>query len=363
MKTSWLNKLAMATIISTASWGFAQDKVEGKKGESAHHQTESTTMQLDGGKLIIVDKDGKKSEIDVGNAKSIIVEKERKSKIVDGQQVENKGMAKAIIMGPDGEVREIELAMPGDGFKFEVNPDLFGGEGQHGHAIQGHLLTGGKYFIGIQCQPISDALRVHLNIEGNKGLLVEAITADSPAEKAGLKANDILVVAGDKELTSIEDVVKVVNDAGEASQVVEFGIIRGGKETSVQVKPMERKEGFALGSLDLNAALNVTGDDNGDDNGDDIGAARLRFMPGVIRSQDHEDFQKAIEKFKAEMSKLGNAAAFGHAVQTDLDRAREELKKAREEMDKARDEMLRAVEELKKRKSSEGDDKSPNPAT
>jgi exonuclease VII small subunit len=364
MKSNWFNRLLLVTLISAASCGFAQEKTEEKKTADKGKQTETTTMQLDGGKLIIVDKDGKKSEIDVGNAKSVIIQKEKKSKIVDGKQVENKGIAKATIMGPDGEVREIELGIPGEGFTFELaeglelpgHLDLKLGHLDHaGHLSHLGHLAGGKYFIGIQCQPISEALRSHLDIEGNKGLLVENVTADSPAAVAGLKENDILVVAGNKELTSIEDVIKVVNDAGEAKQVVEFGIIRNGKETSVQVTPAERKEGQMVLGMDLE------GDAKSEFEA--LKQAPLRLLPGVIRPQDNEAFKKAIEEFRAEMSKLGNNSGFREAANAELERARKDLEKAREEMDKAREEMMRAIDEMKKRKPSGGDDKSPNSET
>ncbi|MEQ1903374.1 MAG: PDZ domain-containing protein [Pirellulaceae bacterium] len=364
MKSNWLNRLLLVTLISAASCGFAQEKTEEKKTDKEGKQTETTTMQLDGGKLIVVDKDGKKSEIDVGNAKSVIIQKEKKSKVVDGKQVENHGMAKATIMGPDGEVREIELAIPGEGFSFELaeglqlpgHMDLKLGHLDHaGHLSHLGHLAGGKYFIGIQCEPISESLRSHLNIDGKKGLLVENVTADSPAASAGIKVNDILLFAGDKELTSIEDVMKVVNDAGEAKQVVEFGIIRNGKETSVQVTPAERKEGQVVLGMDLE------GDAKSE--WEALKQAPLRLMPGVIRAQDHEAFQKAIEEFRAEMFKLGNNSGFGEAAKAEMERARKDLEKAREELDKAREEMMRAIDEMKKRKSSGGDDRSPNPAT
>ena len=364
MKSNWLNRLLLVTFISAASCSFAQDKVVEKKSDDGGNQTETTTLQLDGGKLIIVGKDGKKSEIEVGNAKSVMIQKEKKSRIIDGKQVENHGTAKATIMGPDGEVREIELAIPGDGFTFEMVDGLqLPGRlsAKLGHLdhleLADHLghLAGGKYFVGIQCEPISDALRSHLNIDGSKGLLVANVTADSPAASAGIKVNDILLFAGDKELASIEDVIKVVNDAGEATQVVEFGIIRNGKESSVQVKPAERKEDPTVLGMEL--------DGDAKSEWEALRAAPLRLMPGVIRAEDNEAFQKAIEEFRSEMSKLGNNSAFQEAAKAEMEKARKDLEKAREEMEKAREEMMRAFEEMKKRKPSSGDDKSPNSET
>jgi serine protease Do len=49
-----------------------------------------------------------------------------------------------------------------------------------------------RSYIGLTLQPLQD-LEKYYDIEGNKGVLVSSVEKDSPAEKAGLKAEDILL--------------------------------------------------------------------------------------------------------------------------------------------------------------------------
>ena len=50
----------------------------------------------------------------------------------------------------------------------------------------------GKYFLGVALEEVSDALRAHLDISEDQGVMVSMVVDDSPAEEAGIEAHDVV---------------------------------------------------------------------------------------------------------------------------------------------------------------------------
>jgi PDZ domain-containing protein len=96
----------------------------------------------------------------------------------------------------------------------------------------------GKYWIGVQINEVSPALRAQLNLEENKGVLVGAVLPDSPASKADIKQYDILLSIDDQKLNGNEDVLKAIKAAD--GKDIKLTLLRGGSERSVTIKPAER---------------------------------------------------------------------------------------------------------------------------
>ena len=48
-------------------------------------------------------------------------------------------------------------------------------------------------WLGVQIQALSDDMARTYRMKDTKGALISDVTADSPAEKAGLKADDVVV--------------------------------------------------------------------------------------------------------------------------------------------------------------------------
>ncbi|MGQ9592807.1 MAG: PDZ domain-containing protein, partial [Planctomycetota bacterium] len=70
--------------------------------------------------------------------------------------------------------------------------------------------------------------------EGSPGAVVEEVISGSPAEKAGLKAGDRIVGAGEREVASPEDLRKVVGAASPGDELP-LKVVRGEESVGIRV--------------------------------------------------------------------------------------------------------------------------------
>jgi len=119
----------------------------------------------------------------------------------------------------------------------------FGGEGQSagvGFAIPSNmiksmlptLIKGGQItrgMLGIIIQDITKELAEQFNLSDTKGALVSQVNKDSPAEKAGLKAGDVIVRLDDKVVSDTRQLRNLVAATAPGSHV-KIDVIRNGKE-------------------------------------------------------------------------------------------------------------------------------------
>jgi len=97
-----------------------------------------------------------------------------------------------------------------------------------------------EYWLGIGCAPVPSALRAQLNLPEKQGLLVGAVVLDSPAAKAGIVPDDILLRAGDKPLAAPRDLVRAIAAAKQGK--LKIDLLRGGKPKTVEATPAKRPE-------------------------------------------------------------------------------------------------------------------------
>lgn len=96
-----------------------------------------------------------------------------------------------------------------------------------------------KPYIGITVSSMSEETA---NITGIKaGAVVYEVTEDAPADKAGIKAHDVITKVDDQDISSSEDLVKVISDT-EPGTVLRFHIYRQGKEMEIDVRVDSKTE-------------------------------------------------------------------------------------------------------------------------
>lgn len=101
--------------------------------------------------------------------------------------------------------------------------------------------------IGVELAPVGEVLRSHLGLGEGQGFVVIAVEGDSPAAKAGLQKNDVLITIGNDAIANVEGFHQSL--AASAEKPVTIGLIRSGKKQSVEVTPRDSATQHALAWL------------------------------------------------------------------------------------------------------------------
>ena len=133
------------------------------------------------------------------------------------------------------ETREIDL---GNGTEIKVTAT--GGEGgavASAPAGQPKTVT----WLGVAPEEISEELRAQLPLEPGAGLIVRSVLPDSPAAKAGLQKNDVLMKIDDQLLTNASQLRTLVA-ARKDGDTVRLTYFRRGQQATLDVKLATREE-------------------------------------------------------------------------------------------------------------------------
>jgi serine protease Do len=93
-------------------------------------------------------------------------------------------------------------------------------------------------FLGVQHRELTDDDRENLEYEGD-GVVIVSVLPETPAEKAELEPDDIIMAVDKEEVTSCDELHSIIMDKGEGTEV-ELKIWREGKEIKVKAKLMAR---------------------------------------------------------------------------------------------------------------------------
>jgi serine protease Do len=272
--------------------------------DDQEEQKTGVTVKNEDGKITIIQSDGTKRVIDVSDAQSVIVNQSVKSIMKDGEK-ETLTFGKAIIVGPDGKRQEIELGGPIDG-QLKLDVEAFGLPGSLPGTVRVRRNDSNKFMIGVNCTPISEAMRSQLRLDSGVGLLVEHVGTDTPASEAGIELHDILMYADDGQLTEISDLVDAVQKAGKDESKMALTVVRAGKEIGIDVTPRERPES---GQLSWPGVFKVFPQLQGDQ----LDLQMQQLGPGVIigkknLQQDMDEIQskmqQQMEELQAEMQRM-----------------------------------------------------------
>jgi S1-C subfamily serine protease len=100
-------------------------------------------------------------------------------------------------------------------------------------------------WLGVYTVDLNDQLRAYFGVPEEVGILVKEVIKDSPAEKGGLKAGDVIIKVAEKKVKALRDIRRAINYF-EAGDEIQIQVIRDKKEKSVKVKLEERKGGDHL---------------------------------------------------------------------------------------------------------------------
>ena len=97
-------------------------------------------------------------------------------------------------------------------------------------------------YLGVRLQELNEDLARYFGVEPYSGVLIAEVLEDSPAERAGLKAGDILTAIDGEEVESPQDVRDVLRDY-EPGDEAELAVVREGKEKKIRVTLGKGEEG------------------------------------------------------------------------------------------------------------------------
>lgn len=176
-------------------------------------------------------------------------------------------------------------------------------------------------YLGVGLTDLTDQLKTYFGVKKGGGVLVNNVSEDSPAQKAGLRAGDIILIADDEEIEDSYELSRFVKRKGPDSRV-SLTILRSGKQRKITAVLGETKMDWHYGPPPRSRMKGLAEDF------DDLSDIYFfRGEPGM----KHDKRKKFIIKQKEKA--LGQHA--------DLER---EMKELREEVEKLREELKKLKE-------------------
>ena len=81
-------------------------------------------------------------------------------------------------------------------------------------------------WLGVWSRTVDPLLAAAMNLSVDRGALILEVIADSPADTAGLREDDIIIRLGGQEVSDIADLVQAIR-ASEIGEEVEIVFVRG----------------------------------------------------------------------------------------------------------------------------------------
>ena len=105
---------------------------------------------------------------------------------------------------------------------------------------QGALLEGPGSRIGVTARDLEPAEAERLKVAG--GVVLESVLPDSPAEKAGLRPEDVVVEFDGERVRSVRHFTRLVSDTP-PERAVKAAALRDGRRTDITITPTTRAVG------------------------------------------------------------------------------------------------------------------------
>jgi len=116
---------------------------------------------------------------------------------------------------------------------FHVGPGGMGGFGD-GKALAMHLAHAGGGRLGVSVDSPGPVLVEQLDLPKGRGVVIVGVAKDSAAEKAGLKANDIVLKFANKDVTAEPMAFVKIVEGTPADEEVSAVILRKGKKETIK---------------------------------------------------------------------------------------------------------------------------------
>ncbi|MDD3470695.1 MAG: Do family serine endopeptidase [Thermoguttaceae bacterium] len=120
-----------------------------------------------------------------------------------------------------------------------------------------------RAYLGVEIRQLPSAIASEHGLKPHDGVLVGRISADSPAAKAGVEPDDIILSFDGKKIDSPDQLQAIVERA-EAGKSYPMEVLRDQDRLTLNVEPLERPESFTRHPENLSNSPKSEGADFGD---------------------------------------------------------------------------------------------------
>lgn len=113
-------------------------------------------------------------------------------------------------------------------------------------------------WLGVSIGPVTPDIASSLNLASAKGAMVQSITDDSPAAKAGVREGDVITHFGEREIAHVQDLTRAVADT-KAGTTRDLKIMRDGRAQTLKVNIAALKDDDAAAKVAVAAPEAVGG--------------------------------------------------------------------------------------------------------
>lgn len=151
-------------------------------------------------------------------------------------------------------------------------------------------------FMGVDLDDLNDQLGEYFKVKGGQGALITSVNEDSPAEKAGLKAGDVIIRIADQDVASADDVHEALRDT-KPGQDVKIKVVRKGKKKTLDL---------TLGKVpdDLNFNTIRLFSDSGNFHGHHPKMFRHGLTPPAMDQDQLKEMREELEQMKTELKEM-----------------------------------------------------------
>ena len=164
----------------------------------------------------------------------------------------------------------------------------------------GMMMMGGmgRGRLGVRTQELSDDLSSYFEAPPGSGALVLEVLKDSPAERAGIKAGDVIVRVGDKKVAGPDELANITRSAPEGS--IDVTVLRHGSKRTLEADlpaapRMDSRNGFGPNRRmiirDQNGTRVYGGNPGGASRDEELQQLRdeVRRLRQELKEQDQQD--------------------------------------------------------------------------
>ena len=112
-----------------------------------------------------------------------------------------------------------------------IMPEIKMGELGDGKRMM--FMNGGRGRLGVRIETLSSDLAAAMGVAGSKGVLVLEVLDGTPAEKAGLRAGDVITAVENESVADVDDLVSALRDENGS---VSLSVVRRGERRTIEAQ-------------------------------------------------------------------------------------------------------------------------------